>query len=514
MRQSTRLIINSVVTYSRMLVTVGIGLLVTRLLIKTLGISDFGLLMALGASGTLLSMFRDALTASGERHMAHEIGRGDPEALKRVFASSLLVHMVVAAGALVIGAALMPVIITLAEVPEGRHAAAWWVLGATIVGVVFAILVAPFAAIISAHQEIPIRTAFELAGRLLTLGVVLVLQVVPTDRLASYAVMSVAAVLLLESIFAGVCILRYPACRAGLRGATRQSAWELVSFGGWNVVGSMIVRLRMQGTIFLLNILFGTVVNAAYAIAVQAASYQNQLTWAMMGAIKPAMTTMHGRDGQSQSVIQLVRMANKFPVYLGLLLLIPVVWETEAILTIWLGDYPDWTPYFVRLTMITMLIGTISNGYSVLMSSRGELRGITLLGVIFQVGGMLSGWLGIVLLDWGPTALVWSAFVSTLLFSVARVVYVDSVTGLHFKDYLLHSALPIACVVLFAMAASSGIYFSMPEGLLRLCLIATIPAACTIVSAWFLGMTDFERHHFRRVAGLSLSFVTQKLLRK
>src|SRR5262245_65792563 len=73
-----------------MILTFGIGLYITRLLLDLLGASDFGLLTALGASGTLLLLVTPALNAGAIRNMAYEIGRADSRRASEVFNATLV----------------------------------------------------------------------------------------------------------------------------------------------------------------------------------------------------------------------------------------------------------------------------------------------------------------------------------------------------------------------------------------------------------------------------------------
>src|SRR5690606_18295716 len=110
MRQSTRLIVNSISTFARMAFTVVIGLLVTRLLLQYLGKIDFGLILALGATGTLLQFITSALTSSVQRQLALEIARGDPERMRTVFSTAWLVYMGLGVAVWLVGVALTPLI--------------------------------------------------------------------------------------------------------------------------------------------------------------------------------------------------------------------------------------------------------------------------------------------------------------------------------------------------------------------------------------------------------------------
>jgi len=66
-RQSARLIFNSGAMFTWMVLTVGVGLYATRILLNILGHSDFGLLTTPGANGTLITFFGYSPNQSAER---------------------------------------------------------------------------------------------------------------------------------------------------------------------------------------------------------------------------------------------------------------------------------------------------------------------------------------------------------------------------------------------------------------------------------------------------------------
>ena len=196
MRQSIRLVVNAATLMSRMLLTFGIGLYVTRLLLDLVGASDFGLLTALGASGTLLLLVTPALNAGAIRNMAYEIGRADARRATEVFNATLVLFAGMGLVLLLVGLLAAPPLLAGLTIPPGREQAAAAVLYLTIANLVVTTLSAPFRGAIEARQAMGQVAAGELIRSLLNLACVGLILVVEGDPLVVYAAGLLAATVL------------------------------------------------------------------------------------------------------------------------------------------------------------------------------------------------------------------------------------------------------------------------------------------------------------------------------
>ena len=66
---------NTVVIYVRMVVTILVGLITSRLVLQALGASDVGIYSAVGSAVALISFITGALTATTVRFMNIEMGK-------------------------------------------------------------------------------------------------------------------------------------------------------------------------------------------------------------------------------------------------------------------------------------------------------------------------------------------------------------------------------------------------------------------------------------------------------
>lgn len=76
---------NTILLYLRMLLTIVVGLYTSRVVLNTLGVSDYGVYNVVGGIVAMLSFLNSALTAASQRFISFELGRGDKDKLKTIF---------------------------------------------------------------------------------------------------------------------------------------------------------------------------------------------------------------------------------------------------------------------------------------------------------------------------------------------------------------------------------------------------------------------------------------------
>ena len=78
---------NTLLLYFRMLLTILVGLYTSRVVLNTLGRSDYGVYNIVGGVVTMLAFLNSAMVAASQRFISFELGTGDLEKLKKVFAA-------------------------------------------------------------------------------------------------------------------------------------------------------------------------------------------------------------------------------------------------------------------------------------------------------------------------------------------------------------------------------------------------------------------------------------------
>lgn len=507
MRQSTRLILNTLITYARMAITVGLGLAVTRLALQQLGPSDFGTLATLGASGILLLVLSDALTASTQRHLAFEIGKEDRAALRIVFNTALLIFAALGLIAGAAGLALWPVLKTIIEIPEGRASAAVWVYVLTLASIVLTVLATPYRGFLMAKQSFVCIAVYDLAQAIFGLVAVLVLMQSDGDKLITYAWLLLAVRLAAEGCAVALALIAFPDCRPRPWLFRRNQVRRIASFAGWSLVVLMAWRLRVQGSTILLNSYYGSGASAAYGLAMQAGGYQNQVGAAVWRAVRPAMTTIEARGG-SDGVRALALVSSKYLLLLTLFFLIPVEYEMETVLDLWLDEVPPFSVILTRLVLVWTAMNWASIGFQMAMEAKGNLGRYAVFMSAFDAAVLLTQIVVLALIPLGdnarpiidPWIMPSISIVILALQNICRAWYVGRILQISLGRWALDVILP--CLLVGALAGTAALlpWFLMPAGLWRFLAVTATYALVAPPAIWFLAMAPWEREHFARVA--------------
>lgn len=88
-QNNKRIAKNTLMLYFRMFFIMTISLFTSRIILRVLGVEDFGIYNVVGGIVAMLGVFNSAMTVSTQRFLTYELGRGDNEKLKKISACVL-----------------------------------------------------------------------------------------------------------------------------------------------------------------------------------------------------------------------------------------------------------------------------------------------------------------------------------------------------------------------------------------------------------------------------------------
>ena len=91
-----RITINMLMLYFRMFITMGISLFTSRIILKNLGVEDFGIYSVVGGVVIMLSFLSSSMNSATQRFISYELGKKDDYQLNRVFSMSVNTHIIIA----------------------------------------------------------------------------------------------------------------------------------------------------------------------------------------------------------------------------------------------------------------------------------------------------------------------------------------------------------------------------------------------------------------------------------
>ena len=433
---SRRLAKNTLLLYFRMFLLLLIGLFTSRVVLRTLGVDDYGVYNVVGGVVTVFTFLTNSISAAISRYLAVGLGKGDPAHLRRIFSTGVLIQ---------IGLSLLLVLLTETAglwwlnhkllIPDGRLEAARWVLHCSLGVLVVTLLAVPYNAAIIAHERMSAFAVISLGEALLKLGVALLLFFSPFDKLISYAVLMLGVAVLVRAAYGLYCRRFFAETRGKLvydPALTR----EMTAFAGWSFFGSSGYVLNTQGAGQVVNLFFGVAVNAARGVALQIENTVKQFVSNFLTALNPQITKAWA-SGEREYCFELVRKGAKYAWLVILACFIPIFGEAEWLLGIWLGPdkVPPHAPAFVRLALVGLLVDLAGNSLHTLVQANGKVKRFYLVTGLTSYLGLPLTWLCFKL-GLGPSLAYVVFIVVYLAVFVERIVLVHRLTDFPLRPYL------------------------------------------------------------------------------
>ena len=131
----------------------------------------------------------------------------------------------------------------------------------------------------------------------------------------------------------------------------------------------------------LINAFFALAVSAARGIAIQVESNVTNFARQIVIAFNPQITKSFAA-GDKEYTVKLVRSGAKFGYFLFLFFALPLIIETPTILRLWLGEYPEWSVTFVRLSLISSLILSLTYTLDTTVLASGKIKWFQILSAL------------------------------------------------------------------------------------------------------------------------------------
>lgn len=364
---------NTILLYLRMLLTIAVGLYTSRVVLNTLGVSDYGVYNVVGGIVAMLSFLNSALTAASQRFISFELGRGDKEKLKTIFCTSVTIHVVLAIIIFIIAETIgLWFVNTHLNIEPVRMTAANWVYQCSIFTFMLTIVSVPYNSCIVAHEHMNAFAYVSILEVILKLLIVYLLLVINYDKLITYGILVLCVAFVIRLIYGIYCKRRFEECTYHFT-FNKALFKDMFSFAGWSVVGNLGFSFKDQVANVILNIFFGTVVNAARGIALQVNGIIAGFSTNFMMALSPQITKQYANNNVHDS-IKLVYLGCRFSFFLLLLIVTPVIVNINVILKIWLGVVPKYTSEFLYIALIAALINSMSMPLVTALQATGKIK--------------------------------------------------------------------------------------------------------------------------------------------
>ena len=491
LHKGRRIAKNTMMLYVRMFVLMLVGLYTSRVVLSALGETDYGVYSVVGGVVAMFSMISGALNSAVSRFITFELGKGDPVRLNKVYCTSVNIQLMLG---LIVVLLAEPIGLWFIEnkmtIDPARIPAATWVLHFSLLAFVVNLMSVPQMASITAHEKMSAYAYIGILDGLLRLGVAFMIISAPFDRLVYYAMLMALVVLIVRITYGIYCRIHFPECRYHFI-FDRPLVKEMFSFAGWNFIGVTSGVLRDHGGNILVNLFSGPVVNAARGIAVQLNGAVQSFVTNFMTAVNPQITKSYAA-GDTKYVFTLITKSSRMAFYLLSLMAIPIIFNADLLLQIWLKEVPDHTTLFVQLFLIFAMGESLSLPLITAMLATGRIRNYQLV-----VGGiqLLNLPISYILLKLGAipeiTVVVAIALSHVCLF--ARLIMFSRASGFSVPAFVRGVYVNALKVAIGAASIPLLLTFVIPQGILWSVLHLGVSLLWTAGVIFFIGCSKEDR---------------------
>lgn len=365
---------NTLFLYAKFIITTIISLVISRLVLKALGASDYGLYTVVGGVVAMLNTLGTSMVATSYRFMAVEIGKGTNGNPNKVYNTLVVVHISLAILLLLLGETFGVYYInnylniTFEKVPD-----AIFVLHMSLLTTAFSVITIPMNGLIIAREKFLFTSLIETFSAILKLALIVMMMFYDGNRLRYYAVALATIQFLSPLSYQIYCRIKDKEIIKWKINKCKEDYKKLFSFALWILVGAMATIGKVQGAAMIINLFFGTILNAAFGLATQINHAVSSFTATLRQAAVPQIMKSQGNGNEERSMT-LVYTISRLS-YLSMnIIAIPLLLTIDKILELWLGSPPEFTNIFVIFMIINGMVSNLGAGFDACIQATGQIR--------------------------------------------------------------------------------------------------------------------------------------------
>lgn len=495
--EKKRITKNSLFLYLRTFLIMLVSLYTVRVTLRILGFEDYGIYNAIGGVVVVFSFLSNTLTSVSQRYFSFYIGKGDLELLQKYFNAVLMIYIIIAlfvvVSAEIIGVWFLNKYLT---IPDNRLSAANWVFQFSVFTLFVNFIQIPYNSIIISKERMDVYAYISIIEVCMKLAIVYLLIYIDIDSLVLYS----ALLFMVAVVKSGFYIIyaRVKFRETAFRLIFDKKVYsELISYLGWNTFGVFATVVKKQGVVVILNVFFGAIVNAAYAIASQISNAINQFVSSFTLAVQPQIVKKYA-ENNTEKMFDFVFLASKFSCFLLLIVALPCIFEMPFILKLWLSEFPAHTVEFSVILIINTLIESLCIPLVTAIQSTGKIKSYNI-----SLGGLmlLSVPLSIMAIKLGAN--VYATLIIALLITVAsqilRLYYMVKLTNMPIHEYMRKVVLKIIYVLIPSIVLGVVPKYFLEDSTCGFIISTAWAIIFTGVFVVLFGMTKSERSIIEKI---------------
>lgn len=374
MNDNLKIAVNSVIIFIRLCVMTFVGLFMSRVVLDALGASDYGLYNVVGGIVTLLYIVNTAMLSTTYRYIAFEVGKKENGNPQKVFSASFYIHGCFSIIILLLGLIVGDWYIhNYLNIDQTKISDALFVYHISLLTTAVSTLLIPYQGLIVAFEKFTVNAIIDVTCNIIKFVIILLFIYSASNKLRTYSI-----ILMLTTFFSSIIYLLYSYKNfykiVKLKFLSDFKLYkEMLSYAFWTLFGAVAIIGKDQGGKLLINYFFGTLVNAAYAVATQLEALIVTFARSLSHAAVPQITKNFSGGNKNRS-ITLTSYISKYTYILMLFIAFPALLNMDWLLSLWLVDVPSGASLFCKLIILNALLSCLGEGIPALVNATGNIK--------------------------------------------------------------------------------------------------------------------------------------------
>jgi len=486
---------NTIALYFRMMFTMFVSLFTSRVVLKYLGVEDYGIQSTVGGVVAMLSYLNGSLQVGSSRFLTYELGTGDKDKLQRTFSSVLTVHLIFALIILVLGETIgLWFVYNKLVIPAERLDAAVWCYHLSLLSCMMTITQVPYGASIISHEKMSLYAYTSIIDVSAKLGIVYLLTVTPWDRLIFYATMGFIISVSMRMFYRWYCVKHFDETHYHFS-IDKTITSQILQYSGWNIFATTSVALVGQGITVITNMFFTPGVVAARAIANQVNNAARGFYGNFKAASDPQIVKRYAAGDFTGSKRILFQTA-KYGYFLMFILALPICLAARPLLQLWLGQVPEYSVVYLQFALLTSLAAVFDLEFYTALYAKGQIKENSLVSSSSFFLGFIATYI-LFRLGYSPT---WSGiivFISQCVIAfVIKPIMLVKIVGYQYDEIikLFRECLKvtiIACIIpvpLYLIREQYAI-----NDITEFAVLVSVSVISVSITVWTIGLDDIMR---------------------
>lgn len=364
---------NAIMLYIRMIFTMFVGLYSSRVVLQTLGVTDYGVYNVVAAVVPFFGFFSNSMAASTSRFLTLELGKGDKNRLKKTFSNALIIQLGVALSMILLAETVgLWFLFNMLKIPADRFNTAFWVYQISAFSVLFDCTQVPYNACIIAHERMNVYAYVEILKTILKLLILYLLVIGNLDKLLLYAILSFLVGVIITLIYRIYCVRNFEECRFEFK-VDKDIIKPMLSFSGFDMFTGLCANVNFQGIPYFINIVFSVILNAAAGIVLTVTNVFRSFVGNITTAFRPQIIKLYAQE-KYKEMMDIYYLSLRMLIFIMSVVIIIFIYNCDYILELWLGKVPAYTVILLDICFFEVFFDVITSNLKIGIHAAGKIK--------------------------------------------------------------------------------------------------------------------------------------------